>query len=59
MEVVSDEKPTSSSVSKVNRKSKEFMCKGLIFSENLETKQLAETEVANGKVIGLRKELRV
>lgn len=42
----------------VDRKSKVFISKGLILSENLEAKQFADSLVGNGNIIGLGKELR-
>lgn len=54
-----DKKGTSFIVAGVDRKSKVFICKGGIFSGNLEVKQFVESEVRNGKVLGLGKELRI
>lgn len=50
---------TSSTEAEVDGKSKVFLSEGLIFSENLEGKPFAESEVGNGKIVGLKKELRV
>lgn len=41
----------------VDRKSKVFIFKGLILSENLEANQFAENLVRNGNIKGLEKEL--
>lgn len=43
----------------VDRKSKVFISKGFILSENLEANQFAESLVGNGNIIGLGKELCV
>ena len=51
-------KDIASAVAGVDRMSKEFMSKGLIFSENWAAKRFADGEAGRGKVIGLRKELR-
>lgn len=56
--MVFDKTLTSFIAAGVDRKSKVFISKGGIFSENLEVKQFVESEVGNGKVIGLGKELR-
>lgn len=56
--VVDEKKATSSILAGFDKMSKEIMSKGLIFSENWETKWFADSEAGNGKVIGLRKELR-
>lgn len=58
--MILDKKAATSSIEAgFNRKSKVFMSKGLIFSENLEEKQFSESEVGKGKVLGLGKELKV